>query len=120
MCMDAAPHAHRVALLVFIRVQWRLFIVVLIRLYCFEIDFDNSKWSRLPRSALIGVHWWLEIQPPQAESVCHCCKLTKRIVFSTVSCPTIEKLIGIVRILNHKITEDLRDLSEQVPLISGG
>ena len=40
--------------------------------------------------------------------------------FSTVSCPTIDELTGAIRILNHKNTDDLLDVSEQVLLISGG
>ena len=35
---------------IFIRVHWRLFAVLLVRLYPIEIDFDDSKWWCSPRS----------------------------------------------------------------------
>ena len=35
---------------IFIRVHWRLFAVLLARLYPIEIDFDDSKWWCPPRS----------------------------------------------------------------------
>ena len=35
---------------VFIRVHWRLFAVLLVRLYPTDIDFDDSKWWCSPRS----------------------------------------------------------------------
>ena len=38
---------------IFIRVHWRLFAVLLVRLYPIEIDFDDSKWWCSPRSVLI-------------------------------------------------------------------
>ena len=35
---------------VFIRVHWRLFAVLLVRLYPTDIDFDDSRWWCSPRS----------------------------------------------------------------------
>ena len=41
---------------IFIRVHWRLFAVLLVRLYPIEIDFDDSKWWCSPSSALIDAN----------------------------------------------------------------
>ena len=44
----------QIQILVFIRVHWRVFAVLLVRLYRIKIDFDDSIRWRSPRSVSIS------------------------------------------------------------------
>ena len=52
--MDANKREYQIQ--IFIRVHWRLFAVLLVRLYPIEIAFDDSKWWCSPRIVTVDGH----------------------------------------------------------------